>query len=34
MASYKIIWKASAGKEIYNLPRTIIPKIFDLCGWG
>jgi mRNA interferase RelE/StbE len=29
MASYKIIWKASAGKEIYNLPRTIIPKIFN-----
>ena len=28
MAFYKIIWKASAAKEVYNLPKSIIPRVF------
>lgn len=29
MASFKILWKTSAGKEIYKLPKKDVPKILN-----
>ena len=32
MASYKVVWRTSAERELRKLPREVIPKLVDLAA--